>query len=46
MDFRRNMSDAETSRGSLDFALLEDEAYTYLKNSGGLSGLRLSGSRL
>ena len=39
MDFRRNMSDAETSRGSLDFALLEDEAYTYLKNSGGLSGL-------
>lgn len=39
MDFRRNMSDAETSCGSLDFALLEDEAYTYLKNSGGLSGL-------
>lgn len=39
MDFRRNMSDAETSDGSLDFALLEDEAYTYLKNSGGLSGL-------
>ncbi len=39
MDFRRNMSDAKTSDGSLDFALLEDEAYTYLKNSGGLSGL-------
>ena len=39
MDFRRNMSDAETSCGSLDFTLLEDEAYTYLKNSGGLSGL-------
>ena len=39
MDFRRNMSNAETSCGSLDFALLEDEAFTYLKNSGGLSGL-------